>query len=489
MPFPRAAGTVCRDTSSVFTFRSGHEPKKFTPVAKISPSSSDDKLFTLRCGLKLKCHLSGKVIQGDRVRILVIGSGGREHALVWKLRQSGHTVFAAPGNGGTAGIAEQVALKADAVADLTAFARRERIDLVVPGPELPLTLGIADALKKEGIACFGPDAYCAQLEGSKNFAKGVMRAAGVPTAVCVAFTDFAAAAEYARTKGAPLVVKADGLAAGKGVVVAKTLKEALRALEEIMVGKIHGEAGGTVLIEEYLEGAEVSFLCLCDGTNALPLPSIQDHKAAFDDGQGPNTGGMGAYSPTPFLPDDGLERMADLTVRPVLRVLAERGHPFVGVLYAGLMMTAEGPKVLEYNVRFGDPECQPLLMRLESDLADVMLRCAKGDASGVRLAWRPEAALGVVYCAGGYPGKYARGMEIHGLELAERDPAVRVFHSGTALDHGRLVSAGGRVLCVTALGDGLAEARSRAYAAVEKITFQGGRYRSDIGAKALEQSR
>ncbi|MDR0239955.1 MAG: phosphoribosylamine--glycine ligase [Deltaproteobacteria bacterium] len=425
------------------------------------------------------------------MRILVIGSGGREHALVWKLRQNPeHAVFVAPGNGGTAGVAQNVPIAVDAITELVDFARREKMDLAVPGPELPLTLGIADAMKRAGIPCFGPDAYCARLEGSKRFAKEIMAEAGVPTAACAAFTDIAAAKDHVRKQGAPLVIKADGLAAGKGVVVARSLAEALAALDEMMEKKVHGAAANTVLIEECLQGEEVSFLCLCDGKDVLPLPSAQDHKAVFDGDSGPNTGGMGAYSPAPLLPDHHLERMADLVVRPVAAVMAGRGHPFVGVLYAGLMMTADGPKVLEYNVRFGDPECQPLLMRLESDLAQLMLACVEGRISRAELVYRRSTALGVVLCARGYPGAYPKGMEISGLEELGNDGAVKdagvvVFHSGTVQKAGKIFSSGGRVLCVAALGDGLAAAQRNAYAGLEKIRMADGFYRRDIGAKGI----
>ena len=420
------------------------------------------------------------------VRILVIGSGGREHALAWKFRQHPeHAVFAAPGNGGTAGVARNVPIAADAVTYLVDFARREKMDLVVPGPELPLTLGVTDAMNRAGIPCFGPDAYCARLEGSKSFAKEIMAEAGVPAAAGAAFTDIAAAKDHVRGQGAPLVIKADGLAAGKGVVVARSVEEALAALDDMMEKKVHGAAANTVLIEECLQGEEVSFLCLCDGKDALPLPSAQDHKAVFDGDAGPNTGGMGAYSPAPLLPDHQLERMADLVVRPVVTAMAKRGHPFVGVLYAGLMMTADGPKVLEYNVRFGDPECQPLLLRLESDLAQLMLACIEGRISRADLVCRDSTALGVVLCAKGYPSAYPKGMEICGLENAGKDAGVVVFHSGTVQKEGKTFSSGGRVLCVTALGGGLAAAQQHAYAALEKIRMADGFYRRDIGAKGI----
>ena len=426
------------------------------------------------------------------MRILVIGSGGREHALVWKFRQNPkNTVFSAPGNGGTAACAQNVNIAADAIAELVDFARREKMDLVVPGPELPLTLGVTDAMNRAGIPCFGPNAYCAQLEGSKSFAKEIMAEAGVPTAACATFTELAAAKDYVRRQGAPLVIKADGLAAGKGVVVAQSLGQALAALDEMMEKKVHGAAANIVLIEECLVGEEVSFLCLCDGKDVLPLPSAQDHKAVFDGDVGPNTGGMGAYSPAPLLADHQLERVADLAIRPVVKTMARRGHPYVGILYAGLMMTADGPKVLEYNVRFGDPECQPLLLRLESDLAQLMLACIAGRISREELVYARATALGVVLCSRGYPNSYSKGMEISGLEEAEKgeagkDAGVVVFHSGTEQKDGKIISSGGRVLCVTALGDGLAAAQQNAYAALEKIRMPDGFYRRDIGAKGIK---
>lgn len=424
------------------------------------------------------------------MRVFVIGSGGREHALVWKLRQSPSVshILAAPGNGGIE--AEGVALAsvaADRIPELVDLARRERMDLVVPGPELPLTLGIVDAMTEAGIACFGPDRHCARLEGSKAFAKAVMAEAGVPTAHGAAFTEYAAAVAYARAKGAPLVVKADGLAAGKGVAVAMTEAEVMEALDAIMRRRVHGEAGGAVVIEEFLEGEEASFLCFCDGEHAVPLPSAQDHKAVFDGDAGPNTGGMGAYSPAPVLPDSEAEAMADLVIRPVLRALAQAGHPFKGVLYAGLMMTAHGPKVLEYNTRFGDPECQPLLMRLETDVAQVMLACVQGRLSSVPLVCSDQAALGVVLAAQGYPGDYPKGMEIHGIDEADAMPGVKIFHSGTRLDKGRVLACGGRVLCVTAMRPDLEDARRAAYAAVARIRMDDCLFRTDIGLKGVRR--
>ena len=426
--------------------------------------------------------------QGGIVRILVIGSGGREHALAWKLGPAADTVFVAPGNGGTeGGNVRNVDIPVDDLDALTDFCRRERIDLVVPGPELPLTLGIADRMAEAGIPCFGPDAYAAQMEGSKSFAKEVMAAAGVPTAACAVFTDAEAAREHIRKSKVPPVIKADGLAAGKGVVVARTTEEALEAVDAMLNDKAFGDAGARILLEERLDGEEVSLLCLCDGERAAPLPSAQDHKAARDNDEGPNTGGMGAYSPAPILPDEKLEELADVAVRPVLRELARRGHPFRGVLYAGLMMTPDGPKVLEYNVRFGDPECQPLLMRLEGDLAALMLDCVKGGLDPASLSWSEKTALGVVLAAQGYPGSYAKGMAIRGIGEADALPGVKVFHSGTHREGGKTVSAGGRVLCVTALGDGLADAQAKAYAALEKISMPESFCRRDIGAKGLRR--
>ncbi|WP_300807701.1 phosphoribosylamine--glycine ligase [uncultured Desulfovibrio sp.] len=423
------------------------------------------------------------------MRVLVIGSGGREHALVWKLKQSPlvDEVYAAPGNGGTAREgAVNIDIRADDIAGLVTFARREEIGLVVPGPELALTLGITDAMKEAGIPCFGPDGYCARLEGSKAFAKDIMQRAGVPTAACAVFEDLDAARAHVQNVGAPLVVKADGLAAGKGVVVAQTTEEALAALDDIMGRKAFGAAGSRVVIEECLIGEEASFLCLCDGLRAVPLPSAQDHKAVYDGDKGPNTGGMGAYSPAPILPDADAERMADLVARPILRELAKDGHPFVGVLYAGLMMTADGPKVLEYNTRFGDPECQPLLMRLDGDLVDIMQAALAGDLSAVPVRQKPESALGVVVCAKGYPQSYPKGMPIEGLDEAEADGA-KVFHSGTVIENGVCKANGGRVLCVTALGKTLAEAQAQAYKAVDKIRMPDSFHRSDIGDKGIRR--
>ena len=423
------------------------------------------------------------------MRILIIGSGGREHALTWKLSQRPDVteIFVAPGNGGTAGIATNVAIKDSDIPALVAFAREKAVDLVVPGPELPLTLGVVDAMKEAGIPCFGPVAACARLEGSKAFAKEVMHAAGVPTAAAGVFTSRADADAFVAAHGAPLVIKADGLAAGKGVIVAMTDEEVKAALDLMFDNRAFGDAGSTVLIEEFLKGEEVSLLCFCDGKTALPLPSAQDHKAVFDGDKGPNTGGMGAYSPAPVLPDDRLDAMADIVTRPILAEMARRGTPFTGILYAGLMMTADGPKVLEYNVRFGDPECQPLLMRLKNDLANVMTACIEGRLDAMKLDIENRSALGVVLTSAGYPGSYPKGMPISGIDEAEAMDDVKVFQAGTRREGERILANGGRVLCVTALGRDLRDAQKRAYEGLDHLTMEHSQFRSDIGLKGLKR--
>lgn len=421
------------------------------------------------------------------MRILVIGSGGREHALAWKLAQSPavEKLYIAPGNSGTAQEGENVAIGADDIAGLVEFAKNNRIDLVVPGPELPLSLGIGDELAKNGIACFGPDKYCARLEASKSFAKEIMDAAGVPTAKSRVFTDAAEARQWIEAGPERVVIKADGLAAGKGVVVCDNHAEACAAVEMMLSKGQFGAAGAKVLVEERLEGEEVSLLCLCAGEVAKPLSSAQDHKAAFDHDQGPNTGGMGAYSPAPVLPDAALEEMADRTVRPVLRLLAGQGHPFTGVLYAGLMLTADGPKVLEYNVRFGDPECQPLMLRLTSDLAHHLRMACAGRLADEEPVFSSESALGVVLASAGYPGDYEKDLPVSGIADAESAAGVKVFHAGLRQEQGALLSNGGRVLCVTARGRNLPRAQDNAYVALGRISMPKSRFRRDIGAKGL----
>lgn len=424
------------------------------------------------------------------MRILIIGSGGREHALAWKINQSPRkpTIFIAPGNGGTALEGTNVKISDGDIPLLMDFILKEKIDFVIPGPELPLVKGIVDACKKAGVLCFGPSSYAAQLEGSKVFSKNIMRKSGVPTADFTVFSDYHRALAYVEDKNCPLVIKADGLAAGKGVVVASLPVEAEEALHAMMVDKVFGEAGTTVLIEDVLVGEEASFMAFCQGETVIPLPSAQDHKAVFDGDTGPNTGGMGAYSPAPILPQEKYEEVIDLAIRPILRTLAEQGQPFSGILYAGLMMTAQGPMVLEYNVRFGDPECQPLLMRLDGDLLEVMLACAEGRLHEVSLPIKPSTALCVVVAAKGYPSEYPKGMKISGLAEAEASKvgAVKVFQAGTQSIEGQSVSSGGRILGVTALGDTLAEAQSVAYAALAKIRMENMHFRRDIGNKGLK---
>jgi len=423
------------------------------------------------------------------MNVLLVGSGGREHAVAWKLSQSPFVkkMYVAPGNGGTALVAENVPTRDTDVDALVAFAKEKAIGLVAVGPEAPLVAGLADALADAGIPCFGPDAYAARLEGSKAFAKEIMRRAGVPTAAFRVFTDFDAALMHILERPLPMVIKADGLAAGKGVVVAKSRGEALEAATDMMIKRVFGPAGDTVIIEDCLTGEEASFLAFCDGKTVVPMPSCQDHKALLDGDTGPNTGGMGAYCPAPVLPDSEWERMASRVIVPIANTLAADGHPFRGVLYAGLMMTPDGPMVLEYNVRFGDPECQPLLMRLDGDIARIMLACATGRLDPSMVSWNAQSALCVVMAAKGYPGEYPKGMSIEGITRAEKEPGVKVFVAGAALKDGALATTGGRVLGVTALGDDLSLAQKNAYRAVSAITFDNAYFRRDIGAKGLKK--
>jgi phosphoribosylamine--glycine ligase len=423
------------------------------------------------------------------MKILVVGSGGREHALCWKLAQNPKVtaIYAAPGNGGTAEVGTNLDIGDDDIPAIVSFARTNAIDLVVAGPELPLVLGLADALASEKIPCFGPNAYAANLEGSKAFSKTVMREAGVPTAPFEIFEDFEAAKAYVLEKGAPLVVKADGLAAGKGVVVARTVEEAVEALDEMMNKKAFGSAGARVVVEEALTGEEASFLAFCDGKNFALLPSSQDHKPIGEGDTGPNTGGMGAYSPAPVLRKERYAEMAGLCIKPILDHLAAKGQPFKGVLYAGLMFTERGPMVLEYNVRFGDPECQPLLMRLESDLLEIMFACVEGRLDTVQVVSTPKTAVGVVVAAQGYPKSYPKGMEITGIDQADALEGVKVFQAGTRKDGETTRTSGGRVLCVTALGEGLQEARDKAYQALALVHFENSYHRRDIAEKGLQR--
>ncbi|WP_019128693.1 phosphoribosylamine--glycine ligase [Enorma massiliensis] len=420
------------------------------------------------------------------IDILLLGSGGREHALAKKLAESPRcgTLYIAPGNGGTLQEGVNVALAEDDPEAVAAFAREEGIGLVVIGPEAPLVAGVADAVRAAGIACFGPGAEGAQMEGSKRFSKELMERAGIPTAAYGSFTDEEAALAYVREQGAPLVVKADGLAAGKGVVVATEQEQAEEAVRECFAGAF-GDAGSTVVIEECLTGPECSLLAFTDGKTVRPMATAQDHKRALEGDRGPNTGGMGVYSPVPIVTDEELAVMKRVMADTVAELAAE-GIDYRGCLYGGFMLTPEGPKVLEFNARFGDPETQVILPRLKNDLVDVMLACAEQRLDDVELSWRDEWAVAVVLTSAGYPGSYEKGKVITGVEDADALDGVTVYHAGTAVtDTGELVTSGGRVLAVTALGDTFEAARDLAYAACEKIDFEGKTLRHDIGLKAL----
>jgi phosphoribosylamine--glycine ligase len=421
------------------------------------------------------------------MRILVVGSGGREHALVWAIAASPlcDALYCAPGNAGIAREATCVPIKADAIDAIVAFASREAIDFVVIGPEGPLVAGLADRLAEAGIKAFGPSARAAALEGSKGFMKDLCRRAGVPSAAYQRFTDAEAAKAYIRKHGAPIVVKADGLAAGKGVVVARSKEEALGAIDEIMLQRRFGAAGQEVVIEEFLEGEEASFLALVDGEVALPLATAQDHKPVGDGDTGPNTGGMGAYSPAPVVTPALAEEVMARIIRPTVAAMRAEGRPFKGVLYAGLMITREGPRLLEFNTRFGDPECQALLIRLRSDLLPALIAAADGMLGNFDLRWYDEPSLCVVMAAKGYPGEPKTGGTIAGLDAAGAIPGVVVFHAGTSLRDGHIVASGGRVLGVTARAPTLAEAQRRAYAAIDKIEWADGFCRRDIGWRVL----
>jgi len=418
------------------------------------------------------------------MKVLVVGSGGREHALVWKIAQSPEVkeVFCAPGNGGIAQIATCLPIPAEDIQGLVSWARDNRIDLTVVGPEAPLVAGIADAFMQEGLKIFGPRAQAALIEGSKSFAKEIMAEAGVPTASHRVFCREEEALAYLEDLRPPVVVKADGLAGGKGVTVAFTLEESRRAIQELFRGRFKG-AGAKVLIEEFLQGEEVSVLAFCDGERVMPLLASQDHKRLGEGDTGPNTGGMGAYAPVPFFTQEIAHEVEEKILKPVVRALNRRGCPYRGVLYAGLMLTEEGPKVLEFNCRFGDPETQPLMLLLKSDLLEILLAVVEGNLEGKSLEWHGGAAAGVVLASRGYPGEYEKGHPIHGLEEVPED--VVVFHAGTQLQEGRLITAGGRVLCVTSRGKNLREALDKVYGAIEKIRFQGMYYRRDIGYRAL----
>jgi phosphoribosylamine--glycine ligase len=425
------------------------------------------------------------------MNVLVIGSGGREHALAWKIRQSLRVkrVFCAPGNAGIAEVAELVPLAADDIVGLARFARDERVDLTVVGPEVPLTLGIVDEFQRHGLRIFGPRREAAQIEGSKAFTKELLRRYEIPTGFFSTFADADEAARYVAEVGAPIVLKTDGLAGGKGVVICQTVKEAQAGVDEIMRTRIFGDAGSRIVVEEFLEGEEVSFMALTDGHTVLPLASSQDHKRAFDGETGPNTGGMGAYSPAPVVTPALHERiMADI-MQPVVKALGEAKIDYRGVLYAGLMITDSGPKVLEFNARFGDPECQTLMVRLKSDLVQLMDACIDGQLAQMRVEWDERAAACVVLAAAGYPGAVERGKVIRGLDGLRGWQNGVVFHGGTARRDDTVVTNGGRVLGVTALGEAVRDAVTEAYWAVDRIHWDGIQYRRDIGFRALGARR
>lgn len=423
------------------------------------------------------------------MKILIIGSGGREHALAWKIAQSQvvSEVFVAPGNAGSCDSSRCVDIQVADTEGLIQFVKDNHVDLTVVGPEAPLVAGVVDAFEKEGLKIFGPNALAARLEASKVFAKQIMQKAGVPTADCGIFDDPQQAKEYVAQKGAPVVVKADGLAQGKGVIVATTEQEAIDAIHSIMEKKVFGKAGNQIIIEECLRGEEASLLVLCDGEHCLPLASSQDHKRIFDNDEGPNTGGMGAYSPAPIVSDKLMKEVLSTVVKPVMREMEKIGCPYKGVLYVGLMITSQGPKVLEFNVRFGDPETQAVLPRLKSDLVKALFAVVDGTLDKIKLSWARESCVCVVAASGGYPGAYQKGKEITGLDSLENKEGVVVFHAGTTLQDNKIVTNGGRVLGVCALSRDIKSAIEATYGAIGKISFDGMHFRRDIGVKALKE--
>ena len=426
------------------------------------------------------------------MKVLIVGGGGREHALAWKAAQSDRVgqVFVAPGNPGTSSEdkVSNVDIGAEDISALKTFAEKEEIDLTIVGPENPLVDGIVDEFQQAGLPCFGPSKDAAILEGSKSFSKDFLQRHNIPTAEYQVFTEVDAAKEYVKAKGAPIVVKADGLAAGKGVIIAMTENEAIAAIEDMLAGNKFGEAGHRVVIEEFMQGEEASFIVISDGENILPLASSQDHKARDEGDTGPNTGGMGAYSPAPVVTDEMHDRIMQEVIEPTIRGMAEEGREYVGFLYAGIMITAEGtPKVLEFNCRFGDPETQPILMRLESDLVELCQAALAGKLNEVTADWDDRAALGVVLVSAGYPASASKGDQISGLDN-DFPAGTKVFHAGTARQDNDVVTAGGRVLCVTALGETVLQAQESAYQAVAKINWDGMFYRKDIGHRAIKRS-
>jgi phosphoribosylamine--glycine ligase len=421
------------------------------------------------------------------MKVLVVGGGGREHALVWKIAQSPKVskVYCAPGNAGISEQATILPIKANDLKGLLEFALEEKIDLTVVGPEEPLTKGIVDLFESKGLSIFGSSQKAAEIEGSKAFAKEIMKKYHIPTAFYEIFSDRNEAIKYIRKQGAPIVVKADGLAAGKGVIICKTVEEAIQSVDLIMVEKVFGEAGNRVVVEEYLVGEEASYIAFTDGKTILPLASSQDHKPIFDGDQGPNTGGMGAYSPAPVVTGEVNEKIIEKILRPIIQGMGEEGRPYKGVLYAGLMIYNGHPKVLEFNARFGDPETQPVLMRMKGDIVPILEACIKGNLSQYEIEWDSRASVCVVMASKGYPGDYERGKAIGGLKEVSKMNDVFVFHAGTGFKDDLVVTNGGRVLGVTGLGGDIPRAIDKTYQAVKKISWEGVHYRTDIGKKAL----
>ncbi|EKO3992561.1 phosphoribosylamine--glycine ligase [Vibrio fluvialis] len=427
------------------------------------------------------------------MRVLIIGSGGREHALGWKVAQNPtvETVFIAPGNAGTALEAklQNVNIAVEDVAGLVAFAQNNAIELTIVGPEAPLVIGVVDAFRTAGLPIFGPTQAAAQLEGSKAFTKDFLARHNIPTAAYANFTEIEPALAYVREQGAPIVVKADGLAAGKGVIVAMTLEEAEEAIKDMLAGNAFGDAGSRVVVEEFLDGEEASFIVMVDGENVLPMATSQDHKRVGDQDTGPNTGGMGAYSPAPVVTQAIHDRVMQEVIYPTVRGMAAEGNPYTGFLYAGLMIDSTGaPKVIEYNCRFGDPETQPIMMRMQSDLVELCLAAIDGKLDLVESKWDPRASIGIVLAAGGYPGDYAKGDIISGLPTTEVE-GQKVFHAGTTDKDGHVVTNGGRVLCATALGNTVSEAQQRAYELAKQISWNGMFHRNDIGYRAIAREQ
>lgn len=423
------------------------------------------------------------------MKVLVIGSGGREHALVWKIAQSPrlNRIFCAPGNAGISRLAECLNIEAEDIPALLDFARKDRIDLTVVGPEAPLTAGLVDQFEQSGLRVFGPSQAAAEIEGSKVFCKELLSKYGIPTGGFAVFREPAVAKEYVREQPLPVVLKAEGLAAGKGVIIAQTVDEAMGAIDRIMVDRAFGAAGDRLLIEECLVGQEASVMAFVDGAHLSPMVPAQDHKRVFDSDVGPNTGGMGAYSPVPVVTEELYEVVVNRILQPTIEAMAKEGRTYRGVLYAGVMLTAEGPKVLEYNCRFGDPETQVVLPRLNSDLLEIMEACIDGSLDRAQPRWSAKTAVCVVMASGGYPGDYTKGKDIQGLQTAEAFGGVTLFHAGTTEKHGHVVTDGGRVLGVTALGDGFRDTIEKVYGAARQIRFEGMHFRQDIGRRAVER--